>query len=178
MTNQPQWKFLANLGDANPLDHGGYFVYEDETGDYPPEAEVLVIDNESEPAEAKLTYTVYRFALDKCTYVKGILSDNKYHPEHPAWWAGTEEERKNRPQETTCLKNLADQFDGMAVEDLAAKFCSDNPLDRAWAYREVGEYHGFENLDHDPFTLTRAEAEERYKEELGRSKSSRKEGGQ
>lgn len=36
-SNQPVWKFVANPGDANPIDHGGLFVLVDETGVYPPE---------------------------------------------------------------------------------------------------------------------------------------------
>jgi hypothetical protein len=27
MADQPKWAFVANLGDVNPLDHGGYLVY-------------------------------------------------------------------------------------------------------------------------------------------------------
>jgi hypothetical protein len=25
--SQPQWRMIANLGDVNPLDHGGCFIY-------------------------------------------------------------------------------------------------------------------------------------------------------
>ena len=42
-TKQPKWKLIAQLGDVNPIDYGGYFIYEDETGVYPPEGEKLLI---------------------------------------------------------------------------------------------------------------------------------------
>ncbi len=50
--DQPKWKLLANLGDANPIDYGGYFVYRDETGVYRDEAEKLI-----SPDEATITDT-------------------------------------------------------------------------------------------------------------------------
>ena len=50
--DQPKWKLLANLGDANPIDYCGYFVYRDETGVYRDEAEKLI-----SPDEATITDT-------------------------------------------------------------------------------------------------------------------------
>ena len=38
-------------------------------------------------------------------------------------------------------------------------------IERANAYRAIGQYHGEENLDSDPLTLTKEEAEERYEDE-------------
>lgn len=163
--SQPKWKLIANLGDASPLEYGGYFIYEDETGVYPPEAELLEVLNEDEPDEDRLKYRVYRFILEQCTLTDGILSDNKYHPLHPAWFAEPESERTNRPQDTTYLKNVADYI-GSTLEEMQSMFCSNNPLDRATAYRAIGEYHGLENLDDYPLELTRTEAIERYKDEV------------
>jgi hypothetical protein len=41
--------------------------------------------------------------------------------------------------------------------------CSESPLDRAVAYRAIGDYHGFINLDESPLTdLDRSEIEARY----------------
>lgn len=67
--SQPQWKFVANLGDADPIENGGAFVFIDETGVYPPEVEIL-----EEPAEdnGPKHWHVYRFSLDHCTFASDI----------------------------------------------------------------------------------------------------------
>jgi hypothetical protein len=159
--SQPQWKFIANLGDKHPIDHGGYFIYIDETGVYPPEAELLV-----EPENDDGEWVIYRFALEPCTYINGILSDNKYHPALPAWFAKTEEQRAERPQDTTYLKDIAD-FMGAEVQDLVNWFISDDPQERAAGWMAVGDYHGFENLDNYPLVFTdKDEVLKRYAEEL------------
>ena len=152
-TLQPIWKFIANLGDIHPLDYGGYFVYEDETGVYPAEAE-LIETKSDEAYDDNETYTVHRFILDRCTFVDGILSDNKFHPEHPAWFASH-------------ITGIA-SYIGSNVDELYTMLCSESAVDRAFAYRSIGEHSGFENLDSYPLTMTRAEAKRRYtKGELG-----------
>ena len=156
--SQPVWECIAQLGDKNPIDHGGYWILRDTTGVYTEEAELLVV-----PDDEDREYTIYRFTLDRCTFINGVLSDNKFHPEHAAWWAKPEDERKARPQDTTYLKNIAD-FIGMEVDELADHFCSEDALKRAAAYRAVGDYHGFDNLDDYPLTMTRREVKARYKE--------------
>lgn len=161
--SQPIWKYVGNIGDASPFDFGGFFVFVDETEVYPPEAEVLHEEGENEYGEP-VRWTVYRFVLENCTYRNGILSDNQFHPDEPAWFAKTEEEHKERPQDTCYLLNLAKQLD-MSVEDFAAMFCSVDPLERARAWREVGEYHGYNNLDEYPLEFTnREEVEAHYRE--------------
>jgi hypothetical protein len=147
MAEQPRWRLTANMGDASPIDYGGYFVYRDETGVYTEEAEVLESPDDDEGGG----WTVYRFPLDRCTLIDGILSDNAFHPEIPAWWADDIEAI------ASCM--------GQGPGELRAAFCSADPLIRADAYRSLGEYSGFDNLDHDPITFTdRAEVEARYTE--------------
>jgi hypothetical protein len=160
-TQQPIWKLRANLGDVHPLDYGGYFVFEDQTGVYPAEAEML-----EEREEGERHYTVYRFSLDRCTWKDGILSDNPYHPDKSAWWAQSEKERAERPQDGPYKSGLEDlaQFAGITAEELIAQFCSEDALERAEAYRLVGQDHGWINLDGYPLKLTVKEAKERYKE--------------
>ena len=161
MSNQPSWKLIANLGDASPVDYGGFFVYEDTTGVYPPEAELLISPDDDDAPEG---WIVYRFILDQCTFENGILSDNKFHPELSAWFAKPEPERKDRPQDTTYLKNVADSI-GSTEAELIKQLCSDNAIERAEAYRAIGEYHGFENLDSYPLTFhSRNKVEARYSE--------------
>lgn len=145
--SQPVWKLIANLGDVNPIEYGGYFIYVDKTGVYGPEAELLI-----SPDSDNGKWGVYRFSLDKCTFINGILSDNKFHPELSAWFA----------KPTTYLSNVANCVGG-DVSGLIQWFCSDNPCERAMAYRCVGDYHGFENFDSYPLTLNHKEVLKRYK---------------
>lgn len=142
-TAQPDWECIANLGDVNPIDHGGKFVLVDRTGVYPPEMEVV------EPLELEPgTLRVWRFIMDRCTYIDGVLSDNEYHPEMPAWFADD-------------LPSIADTY-GVDREELIKQFCSENPRERAEAYYCLFGYHAAENFDSYPLDLTRAEAKERY----------------
>ena len=101
--------------------------------------------------------------LDRCTFINGVLSDNTFHPDHAASWAKPEAERNARPQDTTYLKNIGD-FIGIEVDELVDHFCSEDALKRAVAYRPVGDYHGFDNLDSYPLTMTHQEVKARYKE--------------
>lgn len=175
MSQQPQWKMIANLGDEDPFNHGGYFIYKDETGVYPEEAVKLVIENESEQDVDLLFYTEYRFILDCCTYINGILSDNKFHPEHPAWFAQPEKKKRRRPQDTTYLSNVAECVDWQPRDGMPAAFCSADPCERARAYEAVGDYHGWENLDNYPRTgISRKEVLERYEKEYKQLRKERK----
>lgn len=141
MTNQPKWKLIAQLGDVNPLDYGGYFIYKDETGVYTEEGEILV-----PPENEGGNYMVYRFILDKCTHIDGILSDNESHPEVSVLWD---------------IDKIA-SFVGQPRNLLIDSLCSNDVIARAMAYRDIGEYNGFENLDSYPLTLSRAEVDKRY----------------
>ena len=151
-TQQPVWTFIDNLGDANPIDYGGYFIFKDETGVYPEEAELLV------PLEENDTYEIYRIVLDPLKMLKGYLVPAKYKkswphplPQYDEWF------HKD-------LEAVAG-FVGSNKEDLEAAFTSSDPLVRAEAYRAIGDYHGWDNLDSDPLTnLSRAEVEKRYPE--------------
>ena len=149
MTNQPDWKCVAQLGDVNPIDHGGYWVFVDRTGVYPPEAEHL-----ESPDDDNGTWIAHSFILDRCTFKDGILSDNQSHPEHPAWFAHD-------------LQGNANSL-GVTLQEMIRKLCSDSPVDRAMVYREIGLYHGFENLDSYPLTwkgpTARAEVTSRYED--------------
>ena len=150
MTKQPAWKRIANLGDVNPIDYGGYFVYVDTTGVYPPEAEVLISPDSDDAPEG---WTVYRFILDQCTFVDGVLSDNSFHPELPAWWADE-------------LPRLA-AYNGQTELRLVTDFCSDDPIARAWAYRSLGDYYGYHELDSYPLRFhSRDDVEARYPEDV------------
>lgn len=171
-TKQPIWKMVANLGDVNPLQYGGYFVYTDTTGVYEAEGEYVIVENKEDIKDnpTDTPYTVWRYSLEKCTLIDGILSDNKYHPRHPAWFATPESHRKDRdrPQNANYLSNVSNCMD-IDLKELQGLFCSSNIVERAIAYRLVGEYHGFDNLDSYPLRLTREESEDRYKDKAWRN---------
>jgi hypothetical protein len=157
MSNQPEWECIGQLGDADPIEHGGYWILRDKTGVYPEEGELLVV-----PEDENGEYTIYRFILERCTFTDGVLSDNKFHPLHCAWWATTPEKMKERPQDGKGLTDIA-SFTGMDEEELVTQFCSEDALQRAMAYRAVGEYHGFHELDHEPLTMKKFEVTNRYR---------------
>lgn len=147
-TAQPIWEFVTNLGDADPLEFGGYFIYRDITGIYPEEAEKVEVSLTEEPTE----WWIYRIVLDRCTYTNGVLSDNKYHPDHPVWFAKPEPPKERN---STCyLSNVASCY-GDSTEQLIELLCSEDPIQRALGYEAVASYHGWENFDSYPLMFTR-----------------------
>jgi hypothetical protein len=146
-TNQPEWKFVSNLGDVNFIEYGGYFVYTDLTGVYDAEAEYLMVPGE-EPKPDDPCNKIYRFKLDRCTYINGVLSDNRFHKEHPAWFAKD-------------ISSIA-RCSSLSVKALIHMLTSDNILERASAYQMIGEYHGLENMDNYPLYLSVNELRKRY----------------
>ena len=129
MTEQPIWRCIANLGDVNPLDHGGVFVLIDKTGVYPPEMEVWEApDGDVEHWERA------RFIMDPCTYRDGVLSDNPYHPELPAWWAAD-----------GWLASCANT-NGVTGLELINQLCSDDPVERAQGYYSLYLCHGGQEI--------------------------------
>lgn len=146
---------LANLGDGDTLDAGSLFVYSDGS------AELVQVDNDYLDDDRSFTYTVYRWDCDRCTFINGILSANRYDPDHSAWFAPSDAEMKARPQDGNGLRDIAN-FVGMTTRELRTLLCSDDVLKRAVAYNAIGRYHGYDNLDSDPLTFNRAEAEARY----------------
>ena len=147
----PEWKLVAQLGDADPISYGGYFIYEDATGVYAPEGEILISPDDDDAPEG---WQVYRFSLDRCTFIDGVLSDNPHHPGHAAWFADD-------------INSVASSI-GKDIDNMVADLCSEDTVRRAWARRAIGDYHGLENLDSDPITFhDRHEIEERYTEHTG-----------
>jgi hypothetical protein len=148
-TKQPKWELIANLGDVHYLDHGGYFVYRDKTGVYPEEAELLVVGDSDE-------YTIYRFSLERLKMVKGFLVPIGYRPDWPHPVERYDEWFHEK------LGDVADSI-GTTKQELEKAFTSANPLERAHAYRAIGDYRGFENLDSYPLAHTsREEVARRY----------------
>lgn len=135
MTKQPKWKLVAQLGDVNWIDEGGLFVYEDATGVYPPEIEML----RSAVADDGVTgrWISYRAVLEPCTLQNGVLSDNRFHPDKPAWFADR-------------LAGVA-SYIGQPLDELVLWFLSPEVVLRARAWESIGDYFGWENLDSQPW---------------------------
>lgn len=162
-TNQPNWKFVENLGDASPIEHGGAFLYVDTTGVYPPEVEMLFAPYEDPEDESKEAWEVRRFIIEPCTYVDGILSDNKYRPGHSAWFA-----KSYNPDRTQDgpggLESMSSSL-GVSKKELVEMFLG-NLYERAQAWINVGQHYGFDNFDEYPLRFTKEAVEERYSEEI------------
>lgn len=144
-TQQPTWEPVANLGDANPIDNGGFFVLRDTTGVYPPEAVSL------EPSGRG--WIAYRITLDPVTLTDGVLSDNRFHPLHPVWWSDR-------------LQSIASTV-GRTPADLTADFLSSDPLQRAEAYRALLYSFGGGEFDSDHLWFEDRAEVEAYVEQLG-----------
>jgi len=119
-------------------------VFADETGVYSPECELLETPEET----GRRDWTVRRFSADKCTFINSVLSDNEFHTDKPAWFADK-------------LPSLAETY-GQDLSDIIALFTSPDPLDRAEAWRMVGEYFGYDNLDSYPIYFTQEEISARW----------------
>jgi hypothetical protein len=158
-TNQPIWKLAGTVGDVNPIDYSGGFIYTDETGIYPPELEW--IESEDSHKAEPTNWTVYRILLERCAMVKidgafRLITAN-YKPDwtHPIdryieWFDES-------------IKNVSDSS-GIPIADLETMLCSPDPKQLAQAYLELAQYHGWENFDSYPLKFTdRSELETRYK---------------
>lgn len=164
-TRQPVWQLIANLGDATPILYGGFFVYVDTTGVYSPECVLLTpLDKNDCTNGDPVQWEARRFTCESCTFINGVLSDNPFHPDKPAWFATPY--NPDRPQDGSKgkLESIAETF-GTTPDELIALFVSSDATDRAQAWRMVGEYFGFDNLDSYPQMLTRKDVFNRYRAE-------------
>lgn len=176
-TPQPDWKFIANLGDMNPLEHGGYFIYEDKTGEYVEEAQLIIPDSEDDKS-----ITVYRIILERLKIVEGYLVPFDYQPN---WGPGRVRKGRRgvmewRPEDvanTEAAINaqlysawftdfISSTADHAAREGLKKAFTSEDPIARAQAYRVVADSYGWNEFDSYPLTFTKREAKKRYAKEL------------
>lgn len=147
MTKKLGFRCLAQLGDVNPLDYGGCWILQYLTGNYAPDMEILIIPEEEE-GEKPQKYLTYRFPLEQCFFENGILSDNKFHKDFPAWFADN-------------LEDVASSC-GVPHEDLVNQLCSDDPIERGQAYSSLVGYFGYEEFDHYPLELSWSEVVARY----------------
>lgn len=159
-TKQPIWKLAGTVGDINPIDYSGGFIYTDETGVYPPELEW--IESEDQHKAEPSNWTVYRILLERCAMVKidsaFRLITGTYEPSWPhpieryiEWF-----DESIRDVSNTC---------GIAIADLESMLCSNDPQELAQGYLSLAQYHGWVNFDGYPLKFTdRQELESRYQE--------------
>lgn len=149
-TQQPEWELVGTIGDRNPVEYGGGYVFRDKTGVYDPEVEWIEPMPSAPYRGSGSGVTVYRVPMERHTYVDGILSDNSYHPDKAVWYAND--------LDAVCRYCDCDR------DELIGNLCGDDPVARAWAYETLANYHGWYEFDHYPLTLTADEAEKRYEQ--------------
>jgi hypothetical protein len=142
-TTQPNWKFLANLGDVSPYE-GMNLVYADKTGVYSPEMAIIRY------CEQDGKFTVSRIMLERCFCIGGYntVSDNKFHTEKEAWFGNKLEEVAN--------------FSGTSKKDLIGSLCFGTVEQRALAYLSLVEYFGAYEFDQYPEIFTKSELRKYY----------------
>lgn len=146
---QPAWRLLWATDTVA--------VFEDTTGVYAPEMELL---EEYEDDKGDTRFVVYRFDLPRLKREKDdegneyIVSEkyNKSWPhslsQYPEWF----------------MKDLSSVGDsvGATREELIEALTSAEVGDRVSAYDAIGGYHGFVNFDSYPLDLSEAEVDERW----------------
>lgn len=157
---QPDWELVANLGDQNPLEYGGYFIYRDKTDVYEDEAALIQPDAETGK------FTIWRFQIERLKLVDGYLVPILYMP---SWNHPVEKyDQWYHDQLPEVAKTMS-----TTPEAIEQALISPDPIVRAEAYRDLGDYFGWVNFDAYPLTdLSLAEVKKRYRKELRKIKGS------
>lgn len=141
--SQPKWQLVANIGDANPFEHGGFFIFKDKTGKYDLEAVSLTVCDYGPNGPDAVIES--RLMLDKCyTNAHGRLVD-KYGYANVDYPLGD-------------LESIA-RCNGETVDNLINQLCSDDPIERGHGYLSIFNYYGSQG---DNSILTNKEARKKY----------------
>jgi hypothetical protein len=134
-------RVIMNLGDANPFDYGALVVYEHREKKRGKEYRYFQAEYWPEPEteEGKDRYTVYNWEIES-----NVFRDLEWISPN-AWDAIADTHSMERRE----VRRLA---------------TSEEPVERAILYEMVGNYYGFDNLDHTPEVFTREELEARWPE--------------
>jgi hypothetical protein len=138
-------RVLAMISASHPrdlCDYGCTFLVET-IGESDRPQVVVIEPNDTSGDNRPKSWKEYRFDIDRCTYIDGVLSDNPYHPESAVWFADD-------------LESIADSI-GATKEDMIEHFQSPDPIDRAVAYQAIGKNtgHGFLEFDQYPLEFTK-----------------------
>lgn len=149
--SQPKWKLVGNLGDVDVF-HGSRYVFEDTTGVYPPEMEII-----SPFTDKGIKWEVSRIVLEPHTFINGVLSENKFHPEYPAWYANK-------------LDNVAASC-GTSVNEIISLLTAPEALKRAEGYGLLYDHFGPQEFGDDMDVITtEKELRKRY-DKYGKQKA-------
>lgn len=146
-TQQPSYWCIENIGDVDPLEHGGGFVIVDRTGVYDPELLILDVNEDD-----KSPYLLNSIVLEPLIRIKAEdgfhkLSDNKYHPEMPAWFG-----------DAKSLQSIANSSGRRPYYALLDSFLSSCPVERGLAYMDAVRHFGTEEFNSEPRELTHEKA--------------------
>ena len=143
---QPEYEVFKELGDIG-------IILRDKTGQYEEVAEVW---QEYEGRRGRTRWLVYRYDLERKSIYRGKIIPYGFHKmedlPHPI---GGYEEWFSK-----YLPGIASAV-GRSVGSLARDLTSADPERRFWAYYDIGNVEGFDNLDSYPLDLSEREFEER-----------------
>lgn len=147
---QPSYHCVANLGDVNPVEHGGKFLCIDRRGIYAP----TLIIFEPDPNDEIHKWTRHDIELEQCHRIfsdsspvrvpievnDGVIGvgDNGFHPNLFAWFGDKDS-----------LKSVA-SFSGTDFRDFVDQLCSLNAIQRAQGYIALASFYGEESFDNYP----------------------------
>ena len=146
---------IGQLGDVNPVDYGGGLVVRNDSLE---RVQVVYFEvlweedpyEELDPGQPDHppSRSIYVFDIDKLAWngISGWYSARtlaheqlpRPRSEYVEWFASSD-----------AIKRMANAV-GVYWLDLAGMFCSDDPMERAKAYEEIGLFHGFGTLDTNP----------------------------
>lgn len=169
-TNQPKWKCVGHVGDIDPIAHGGGFIYQDETGIYPPELAYFEPsdDGEWERLQEKTPLTIYRVSLEPPRF-KTLTEEGKSRGLHHTRELPPSERGKTWEwYNEWFVDKLSDvaTTNGVTPLRLLRELFSKEPQQRALAYWELILYFGPDEFDQYPLQTTEGEAYERYEMEM------------
>ena len=148
----PKWRQVYRDDDS--------IVIVDEAGECDPMMEVAPERDVTEDGEGKVV-RVYSFDLD---HLKMVSYDGARFLVPEAYEEGWHSPVHQYQEWFTDSLGGVASFIGTTEQDLRRDLCSEDVLLRARAYRAIGDYHGFENLDSYPSEITVEELEERWSE--------------
>lgn len=138
-------KLLANLGDSNWTEHGGFLVFDkDEYGNYTVDVVDtwrLHVGEISEESDPKMLWDVYSFDLETVS------------PNEDTWYK---------------VKEAAKSYD-LEESEVWDLLNSDDPVKLAGGYQVLIGYHGAIEFDCYPVTLNAIELQTRYSNLIGYS---------
>ena len=144
MTAQPSYFCIANLGDADPFEHGGAFVCIDRNGIYDP---ILLIYDPVTRKRSEITLErCHRIVSDDGTFLG--VGTNRFHPRYKEWFSDN-------------LKSAAD-FAGWRFVEFVDLLTSQDVVKLASAYLTLVGYYSPDEFDHDPFIYEAEEGAEKF----------------